>query len=153
MCFNQSDARFSGHSFLPIFTRACITLCWRVGLETLRSGRQLTLCTESSRNANRPAWASWTVWWMRWKSTRVSSVNYDNVPYKSRMYRLLCSVHLEELVEQRTAEVKLAMSRVEELLHQMLPKPVAILLAQGQTVHPEYYDRCPNSASLTCDLN
>ena len=52
------------------------------------------------------------------------------------------AVHLEEEVEVRTAEVKQAMSRLQDLLHQILPPSVAVKLSAGETVEPEYFDRC-----------
>ena len=43
-------------------------------------------------------------------------------------------------IEERTAELKIAMQSMESLLHQILPASVADKLAKGEEVHPESYD-------------
>ena len=48
-------------------------------------------------------------------------------------------LELEDKVEERTAELAVAMKRMETLLHQMLPPEIAIKLSNGQHVEAQNY--------------
>lgn len=48
---------------------------------------------------------------------------------------------LEDTVQERTQELEVAMKKMEDLLHQMLPKTVAQKLALGESFTPESVDR------------
>lgn len=49
--------------------------------------------------------------------------------------------NLEFLVEERTADYLEEKRKCEELLNQLLPKPVAVQLISGQNVIPETFDQ------------
>lgn len=48
--------------------------------------------------------------------------------------------NLESLVEEKTEQLSMEKRRTEELLYQVLPRPVAATLMSGEMVQPEQFE-------------
>jgi Heme NO binding associated len=48
--------------------------------------------------------------------------------------------NLETLVEEKTEQLSMEKRKTEELLYQVLPRPVALCLLSGEMVKPEQFE-------------